>query len=173
MNLGAGVLTFVPQSHQYLDDPAGTPDVYTISVKVTDKDNADVTKTQAITVNNVAPTVSLISPQPGALIAVNTPLPFSGSFTDPGTADTHTAEWTFTTHSIVSPDTVICSGIVNEVSDTVMVADNCPFTQAGIYYITLEVTDDDNGVGQATTIGTDPAYVVVYDPSGGFVTGGG
>jgi hypothetical protein len=37
-----------------------------------------------------------------------------------------------------------------------------------VYEVTLTVTDDDGGVGSAVF-----QYVVVYDPDGGFVTGGG
>jgi hypothetical protein len=41
------------------------------------------------------------------------------------------------------------------------------FAQAGVYTVTFAVTDKDGGVGKATS------FVVVYDPSAGFVTGGG
>ena len=47
------------------------------------------------------------------------------------------------------------------------------FTQPGVYNVMLTVTDDDGGSGSATTVNDLPAYVVVYDPSAGFVTGGG
>src|SRR5262249_31476418 len=39
---------------------------------------------------------------------------------------------------------------------------------AGVYTVTLTVTDDDTG---ATSV--QSGYVVIYDPSAGFVTGGG
>lgn len=41
------------------------------------------------------------------------------------------------------------------------------YTAAGIYALTLTVTDDDGGSGQCTF------EFVVFDPSAGFVTGGG
>jgi PKD repeat protein len=40
---------------------------------------------------------------------------------------------------------------------------------AGVYTVTLQVTDDDGGTDSETA----PGYVVVYDATGGFVTGGG
>jgi len=43
------------------------------------------------------------------------------------------------------------------------------YTVPGIYTITVTVTDKNGGVGSSMT----SSYVVVYDPSGGFVTGGG
>jgi PKD repeat protein len=48
------------------------------------------------------------------------------------------------------------------------VADSHTYTEAGVYEILLTVTDDDGGSGWAVF-----QYVVVYDPSAGFVTGGG
>ena len=39
----------------------------------------------------------------------------------------------------------------------------------GFIIFTVTVTDDDTGTAPSSTLG----YVVVYDPNGGFVTGGG
>jgi hypothetical protein len=43
------------------------------------------------------------------------------------------------------------------------------YTVAGVYAVTVTVTDKDDGTGTLTA--TD--YIVIYDPDGGFVTGGG
>jgi PKD repeat protein len=43
------------------------------------------------------------------------------------------------------------------------------YAAAGIYTITVTVTDKNGGIGSNTTT----SFVVVYDPNGGFVTGGG
>ena len=42
------------------------------------------------------------------------------------------------------------------------------YAGAGIYSVAITVTDDDGGAAQSRF-----QYVVVYDPSAGFVTGGG
>ncbi len=42
------------------------------------------------------------------------------------------------------------------------------YTEAGVYTISLNVTDDDSGWDTSVF-----EYIVVYDPSAGFVTGGG
>jgi hypothetical protein len=42
-----------------------------------------------------------------------------------------------------------------------------PFAAAGVYSVTVTATDDDGGSSSASVL------VVVYDPSAGFVTGGG
>ena len=48
------------------------------------------------------------------------------------------------------------------------VNDDFAFDAAGVYHVTLTVVDDDGG---STT--SQPSMFVVYDPSAGFVTGGG
>jgi hypothetical protein len=48
------------------------------------------------------------------------------------------------------------------------------FGAPGIYAVTLEITLDETIMGPVRTTAEGlPAYVVIYDPSGGFVTGGG
>ncbi|MBI1765773.1 MAG: hypothetical protein HYR56_30580 [Acidobacteria bacterium] len=115
-----------------------------------------------LTVLNVAPTVGAIT-APLDPIPVNTTLNPSASFTDPGTRDTHTAVWNWD-----DPSNPSSAGTVTESNGSGSVSGSHSFTAAGVYEIKLTVTDDDGGVGQAIF-----QYVVVYDPNGGFVTGGG
>lgn len=42
------------------------------------------------------------------------------------------------------------------------------YTSAGVYTVKVTVTDDDGGLGESVF-----QYAVIYDPNGGFVTGGG
>jgi hypothetical protein len=261
INLLAGVLTFGPTSHQYLDDPSDTTDVYTISVKVTDKDTEFDEATQAITVNNVAPTVDAGADatinegstftssgsftDPGTLdtwtakvnygdgsgdqvltltgktfslshvfadnaavpytvtvtvtdkdggvgsdtamvtvnnvpptvteitnvpidpVASKSPTGITGTFTDPGTKDTHTATWSF----VAFDTTSTCAGIVTESggSGSISVNSACIIPPNVYDSITLTVTDKDGGIGTKTV----ETNLVIYDPNGGFVTGGG
>jgi hypothetical protein len=58
------------------------------------------------------------------------------------------------------------------------VSANYTFTNDGVYNVQLDVTDSSksaNATGTATTYSTTtmPEFVVIYDPSAGFVTGGG
>jgi PKD repeat protein len=108
-------------------------------------------------VNNVPPSVSIDSIVP-ALIPVGGSVTANGSFTDPGTLDTHTAVWDW-------GDTTTSGGTVSGLS---VGPDSHTYTAPGIYTVRLTVTDDDSGVGW-----DEFEYVVVYDPDGGFVTGGG
>ena len=75
--------------------------------------------------------------------------------------------WTF--------DTIKKAGVVTETvgTGTGTVSGSYTFTTPGVYLIKLTVTDDDNGAGVATTVAGQPAMIIIYDPSGGFVTGGG
>ncbi|HEX5504265.1 MAG TPA: PKD domain-containing protein [Thermomicrobiales bacterium] len=143
--------------HAYRDD--GT---YTITVVVKDGAGATGTDTVTVTVRNVAPKVTLTGPAPGTLVPVGQPVTFSGAFTDPGAADTHTAAWAF--DGTTAPGAVAAGGAVSRQQT---------FATPGVYAVKLTVTDDDGGAGTATAVEGQDAYVVVYDPNGGHVTGGG
>jgi beta propeller repeat protein len=118
-------------THTYADD--GT---YTVTVTVTDDDEGEGSDTLTVTVSNVAPTASIDSvEQPIAgFILPNDVLTFTGSFTDPGTLDTHTTEWDFGDGDSAAGFSVTHS-----------------YVSAGVYTVTFTVTDDDVGVGTATT----------------------
>ncbi|CAL9619582.1 hypothetical protein SUDANB38_05848 [Streptomyces sp. enrichment culture] len=132
-----------------LDDGADT-----VSLTVTDDNGLVDDDSATVTVQNVAPSLTLTS-CPVDPAAVNTDVSFTGTFTDPGTLDTHemTVDWGdgTTTTPVTSP-----------------VGATHQYAAAGIYDIAVTVTDDDGGSDTETC-----GFVVVYDPEGGFVTGGG
>jgi hypothetical protein len=109
------------------------------------------------------PVAAITGPASGSVYAVNTAVTFTGSFTDPD-GGTHTAAWTFDGGSPVA-------GAVNESQKIVSVTHT--FTTAGVYMVNLSVTDECEGSSTATQVGGFDAMVVIYDPSAGFVTGGG
>jgi hypothetical protein len=156
-------------THQYNDDnPTGTPsDSYPIAVTVTDDDTGVGSASTSVTVNNVAPTVILTGPATGSIYAAGAPVTFTGTYADTGTLDTHKAFLSFTS---------VATGTITTIPVTISggaVSIPYTFSAAGVYHVTLTVTDDDTGSGSATTVGGFDAMVVVYDPSAGFVTGGG
>ena len=116
--------------------------------------------TATVNVTNVAPTVTSIA-LPSSPVAVNTPVSLSAAFTDPGTADVHTGS--FDLGGLVVPGAIASGSMTATVS----------FAQPGVYTITARVADDDGGVGTRSSASDLTAFVVVYDPSGSFVTGGG
>jgi PKD repeat protein len=99
-----------------------------------------VSQTLKVTVNNVAPTPSIDSiaqPFPNFIMPLDL-LDFTGSFSDPGTADTHTFEWEF-------GDGTTASGNLTPAHS---------YAKAGNYTVNLTVTDDDGDSGSVSTIVT-------------------
>jgi predicted extracellular nuclease len=109
---------------------------------------------------NYAPELGEIS-APTAPVAVGAPVSASASFTDPDKLDTHTA-------TIDWGDGSTSTGTVTESFGAGTIAGSHAYTTPGIYTITMTVED-----GYGNTDQSVYQYVVVYDPNGGFVTGGG
>jgi len=135
---------------EYSTNPTATYtwyDDYSGIAKVEVSDGLDTdTDTATVTVNNVAPTVSIDDiVQPfSEFILPDDVLEFGGSFTDLGTEDTHTIEWDF-------DDGTIITGTLTP---------TYAYTDAGSYTVTLTVTDDDGGIGVASIL------IVVESPAG-------
>ena len=91
-------------------------------------------------------------------VAVSTTVNVQGNFTDPGT---HTAVWSWN-------DGTTSAGVVSESAGHGTVTGSHIYTVAGVYRVTLTVTDSGGSSGQKVS-----PFLVVYDPNGGFVTGGG
>lgn len=113
-------------SHTYADD--GT---FSITLTVTDDDGASATATSSVTVTNVAPTAGHGGPYTGS---EGSPVLFSGSETDPGTADSHTYAWTFGDGT---------TGTGQNPSHT--------YLDDGVFTVSVTVTDDDGGASPAAT----------------------
>jgi len=107
-----------------------------------------------------APTVGPIT-APLTPVPVNTAVGASASFTDPDGFESQTAVWTW-------GDGSTSAGIVTESSGAGSVSGSHAYTVDGVYTLTLTVTDDGGASGQSTF-----SYMVVYNASAGFVTGGG
>jgi uncharacterized delta-60 repeat protein len=116
---------------------------------------------------NHPPVVTITGPPSGSAFAVNTPVNFTGSFIDdPG--DAHVITWIF--ESITQPQTIVVPvpAAAPEAANTTYT-----FTDAGIYKVSLKVTDNNFLSATATTVNGLDALVVIYDPNGGWVNGGG
>jgi len=132
----------------------------TLTLTVTDPHGLTGSDTADVTVLNLSPAITSLAlpadPQP-----VGTSVTATAHFTDPGTLDTHSAliDWGDGTSS---------AGAVSEVGGSGSAHATHSYSAAGIYTVTVTTTDDDGGSASATS-----AHVVIYDPDGGFVTGGG
>lgn len=149
----------------FSDASGATPDLtcsdngnFSVTLTVDDGEATD-SDSAVVTIANGAPTVGEISVDQ-ALISVGSTINASASFTDPGTNDTHSASWDWGDSTTL--------GTVTQGAGFGSVADSHTYSAAGIYMLTLTVNDDDGGSGEAMYM-----FVVVYDPEGGFVTGGG
>ena len=144
-----------PANHVYADN--GT---YEIMLAVDDgRGGVDTARTSA-TISNVAPSLSNFSipSTPVGLTTEGVTVPISSSFTDPGTLDTHTAELD------CGSGVTVQSEVVGETASSA-----CSFSKPGIYSVRLTVRDKDGG--SETKLATAP--IVVFDPAGGRLTGGG
>jgi hypothetical protein len=144
-----------PASHVYADDGS-----YDITLTVSDGRGGSHTASTTATISNVAPTLAAFAlPSTSlALTAGGVPVNVSATFVDPGSLDVHTAQLdcgTGTTAQSAAPN-----GSAGGV---------CTFASAGVYAVQITVQDDDGGSDTRTATGR----VVVYDPTAGWVTGGG
>ena len=112
-------------THTYSDDYSGN-----VVLEVTDQMGTD-TDTAVVTVSNVAPSVDGGADQ---TVDEGDAVSFSGSFSDPGSADTHTIAWDF-------GDGTTDSGTLTPTHT---------YGDDGVYTVNLTVTDDDGGVGVDT-----------------------
>jgi PKD repeat protein len=131
---------------------------YTLSFTASDG-QASAAASNSLTVSNAAPVVTFGAPAEGALFAVNTTVSADVLLADAGSNDTHTCvlDW--------GDGSTGYNGACNQVNDLYGQAHT--YLTAGVYTVAATVTDDDSDTGYAELL------VVVYDPSAGFVTGGG
>lgn len=130
-------------SHTYADD--GT---YTVNLTVTDEEGDFGNDILLVTVNNAIPVVNAGS---DLEVTAGNPISFTGTFSDSGWLDTHTAEWNF-------GEGTIEAGSVSEENEypdsTGAISGNFSYFNAGNYTVVLNVSDDDGGFGQDQAIVT-------------------
>jgi pimeloyl-ACP methyl ester carboxylesterase len=108
------------------------------------------------------PLVTITAPASGTVYPVGTTVNFTGNFSGDN-CSSHTAVWNF--------DSISQTGTIDESNK--MVTANYAFTLAGVYLIRLTINNNCSGTGSTDTVEGLRAMVVIYEPDGGFVTGGG
>ncbi len=124
-------------NHEYADNG-----VYTVIVTVTDDDGGAGSDTATVTVMNVAPTVDA---DPDQAVNEGQTVSFDGSFSDPGTGDTHTATVDYGDGSGVQPLSL---------NPDKTFSFSHEYADDAVYPVTVTVTDDDGSVGANTAIVT-------------------
>jgi hypothetical protein len=94
-------------------------------------------------------------------VPINTIVTANAPFTDADVSDTHTAIWSW-------GDGSTSTGSVTENSGTGQIYGTHVYATPGIYTISVTVADSFSACDTKSF-----QFIVVYDPSGGFVTGGG
>jgi hypothetical protein len=115
------------------------------------------------------PQASITTPSAGTIVSTANPVTFTGVIVDPDEDDSHTATWIFTS----AGESSSVSGIVTPILGGAMVTASVTFATPGIYQISLIVIDSFGGTDTVTTVGDFTAFVVIFDPDGSHVTGGG
>ena len=142
-------------SHVYKDN--GT---YVVNITVTDNQGAVGIQTVKVIVDNVTPSVGAINVSED-LVVINNLITATASFSDPGILDNHTAMWNW-------GDGSTTAGVVIESNGSGTVVGSHVYTSAGIYTVTLLITDNNGGMGSSAY-----QYLVAYNPAAGFLTGSG
>jgi hypothetical protein len=137
---------------------------FTVSLVTNDGTASSTAANATVTFTNVAPVLGdFTTPSAGQLYAVGSGPTVSIPFTDAGTHDSHTCSINWDDgNGFVSATTTETAG-----SGSGSCGGTKTYAVAGVFTIQARVTDDDGGTA------TKSVMVVVYDPNGGFVTGGG
>jgi hypothetical protein len=117
-------------AHAYVNN--GT---YSATVTATDSVGGSATVGFTVTVANLPPSVTVNTPTAGSSFQTGASVSAKASFTDPGTADTHTC-------TITWGDGSSSTGTISESSGAGTCTASHAYTAAGNYTITVKVTDN-------------------------------
>ena len=112
-----------------------------------------------IQVNNVAPSALAVT-LPSGPVPISNAAQITIGFTDPGPEDVHNVTVNWGDLTAPSSQTLTVGARSTQRSHN--------YAQPGVYSVTVTVADTDGG-----SISDTFEYIVIYDPEGGFVTGGG
>ena len=140
----------------------GPAESRTITVTVDDGNGGITNVSFDLTVNNVAPAIDSVSVSVDPVNINDQPISAKAAFSDPaGSSDEPYA-------------CTVDYGDGSESESGIVDTDSClgpdhTYTEPGVYAVTVTVSDKDGDSSSATAT----SFIVIYDPNGGFVTGGG
>ena len=152
----------------------------TVKGKVRDKDGGVREYQGTAVVTNANPIVTSIALPPIA-VPLGSPASLTAKFTDVGVSDTHTYsidwDWDLLTGMATPGSYTKPFGSLGLTEPTGAIqgslTDNYTYPLTGVYTVRVTVKDNSSGTGSRTSATELFAYVIVFDASGGFVTGGG
>src|SRR5437773_1790617 len=158
---GARYATGTGASFGLTPDDDGT---YVVTFTAKDQDSAlSDSESTTVTGINVRPSARITGVSAPSLLVAQESVGFTGNFSDPGVADSHSVVWSFG-DGITSSSNFGPGGSAN-------LAASHTYTAAGIYTVTLTVRDDDGGLGQASTTVTVKTVPQALSVIAGLVNG--
>ncbi len=136
---------------------------FTVTLTADDGVNPPVSDSATVVLLNKAPDIAINAPSFAAQYAIPATVNLIAPFTDPGANDSHTCTINWDENPPQPPEVFAA----NESGGNGDCNRSHLYTTPGVYTIVVTVTDDDNGTD------SDSVMIIVYDPNGGFVTGGG
>ena len=152
---GLGTSSEINPEYTFLDNGD-----WPVTLTVTDEDGSIAQNTQIVSTENIDPVLASIN-APIDPKTIGDPILVSVDFSDSGTLDTHMAVWYW-------GDNTSSIGTVIDDAGTGTVYGSHQYSTPGVFEVSIILEDDDGGSDNAIF-----QYVVIYDPEGGFVTGGG
>ena len=144
------------------DSSDGPAESQMVTISADDGNGGTAEISFQLVVDNVAPSVDSITVPIVPVDTNNQPINVSATFSDPAGTDDEPYACMVDYGDGAGAQTGTVSG-------TTCIGPNQTYAMPGVYPVTVRVTDKDGGTGSSTTT----EFIVIYDPSGGFVTGGG
>jgi hypothetical protein len=142
----------------------GPADSQTVTITADDGKGGTAQTTFELTVNNVAPSVnSILVPLDPVNINDQSMYTIDVTFSDPAGVKDEPYTCDFDLDNDGTNDAMV-TGVTSTSCSTQL-----NYAEAGVYTVKVTVSDKDGGSGTATAT----EFIVAYDPSAGFVTGGG
>jgi len=137
---------------------------FTVKGRILDKDNGYTTYPYTVVVNNVPPVLNSLTAS-AFTAPIGSTITLGADYSDAGTIDTHKC---YVNWDDGTPEQEV-SGVKN-VGDPSLgsCAPARQFMLQGVYSVAVYVKDNDGGQSNLMTV-----MVTIFDPNGGFVTGGG
>ncbi len=157
LSLNPGVLAF-SASYRYLNNPADEASgAFPIVVTITNNHGQTGSASTAVTVTNVAPTVTIEALAPAGATSL---VSLFAAVTDPGSLDPHTYQWSVNGTSVASATQ----------PEFTFNPQNFPPASGGVYLVAVSVSDDVGATGQSSTsivVGPSTSgHTIVLSPGG-------